>query len=252
MLEDRTHRDIEDNVVLIDTHGTAIGQVNGLSVLTTGDHHYGVANRISARTYVGEEGVINIERLTDMSGPIQQKGAMILDGYINGKFALKHPVSCACSLTFEQSYGEVEGDSASLAELMAILSSLANIPVRQDIAITGSINQFGQVQAVGGINHKIEGFFRLCAHRGFTGTQGVIIPQSNVDNVIVRDSVCEAVHAGKFHIWPVSTVEEAVQLIMEMPAGILDEAGEYGKNTVFGSVARSLKVFQKALAGKGH
>lgn len=249
VLEDRSHRDLECNVILIDTTGEAVGQVNGLSVLTTGDHHYGIPNRITARTYAGEEGVINIERLTDMSGPIQQKAALILDGYINGKFALKHPVSCACSLTFEQNYGEIEGDSASLAELLAVISSLSQLPLRQDIAITGSINQFGHVQAVGGINHKIEGFFRLCDYRGLTGTQGVIIPLSNLDNLTLRDNVRDAIAAGKFKVWPVSTVEQAIELMTGIVAGVRDEKGDYPKKSVFGAVDRSLKEFQKALSG---
>ncbi|WP_052045780.1 ATP-binding protein [Candidatus Paracaedibacter symbiosus] len=247
ILEDRSHRDIESGVVLIDTAGASVGQINALTVINTGDHQYGMPNRVSARTYVGEEGIINIERLTELGGPIQQKGAMILDGYLNGVFAQKHPVSCNCSLTFEQNYGEVEGDSASLGELIAILSSLSQIPIRQDLAVTGSVNQFGQVQAVGGLIHKIEGFFRICNHRVLTGSQGVIIPKSNMQSLILREEITNAIREEKFFIWAVDTVEEAVEILMEFPAGRLDKVGNYPKNTVFYAVMKQLKDYQKSL-----
>lgn len=246
-LEDRSHRDIESGLILIATQGTAVGQVNGLSVLTNGDHQYGLPNRITARTYVGDVGVINIERLIEMGGPIQQKGVLILDGYLNGMFAQKHSVSCNCSITFEQSYGEVEGDSASLAELISILSSLSGIPLRQDVAITGSVNQYGAIQAVGGINHKIEGFFRLCLHRGLTGKQGVIIPKSNLDNIILRDDVTSAIKSKKFHIWSVSAVEEAIEILTGETAGKRNAKGRYPKKSVFGAVQRQLEEYQKAM-----
>lgn len=247
ILEDRSYREIESGVILIDTIGKGIGQINALTVLNTGDHQYGMPNRVSATTYVGEEGVINIERLTDLGGPIQQKGAMILDGYLNGLFAQKHPVSCNCSLTFEQNYGEVEGDSASLAELLAIVSSLSQTPIRQDLAVTGSINQLGQVQAVGGLIHKIEGFFRTCQQRGLTGTQGVVIPKSNMSSLVLRDEVAQAIREEKFFIWPVDTVAEAVEILMSQPAGNLDSEGNYPKHTVFSAVMKQLKEYQKFL-----
>ncbi len=248
-LEDRSHRDIESGLILISTEGETTGQVNGLTVLTNGDHQYGLPSRITARTYAGEEGVINIERLIEMGGPIQQKGVLILDGYLKGMFAQKHPVSCNCSITFEQSYGEVEGDSASLAELVAILSALSDLPIRQDVAVTGSVNQYGIVQAVGGINHKIEGFYRLCLHRGLTGRQGVIIPKSNVDNVILRDDVTSAIYSKMFHVWAVSTVEEALEILTGLSAGKINEKGRYPKRTVFGAVQRKLIEYQKVLQG---
>jgi len=235
-LEDRSHEDIESGQILIDTTGHVVGQVNALSVLTTGDHTYGLPNRISARTYAGELGVVNIERLTEMSGPIQQKGVLILDGYLNGMFAQKYPLSCGCSITFEQNYGGVEGDSASLAELVAILSSLSEIPIRQDIAITGSINQFGEAQPVGGIIHKIEGFYRTCKYRGFTGTQGVIIPHTNIDNVILRDEIVDSIKRGDFSIWPVKNVKEA----------LLHLTGESTK-TIFDAVRKKLDLYHKSL-----
>jgi predicted ATP-dependent protease len=235
-MEDRSHEDIESGQILIDTTGTAIGQVNGLSVLSTGDHQYGLPSRISARTYAGELGVINIERLIDMSGPIQQKGVLILDGYLNGMFAQNYPLSCGCSITFEQNYGGVEGDSASLAELVAILSSLAEIPLRQDIAITGSLNQFGDAQPVGGIIHKIEGFYRSCKHKGLTGTQGVIIPDTNIKNVILRDDIVESIVKGDFSIWPVTRVEEALTILTGIPS-----------KTIFKAVAKKLAQYHKSL-----
>lgn len=246
-VEDRTHREIERDVVLIETHGKKLGIVNGLSVLFTGDHYYGVPNRISARTYAGEEGIINIERLTEMSGPIQQKGALILDGFLNGKFSQKYPVSFSCSLTFEQSYEEIEGDSASVAELIAILSSLSGIKIRQDMAVTGSVNQFGAIQAVGGLNHKIEGFFRVCKYRGLTGSQGVVIPSSNSSHIILRDEISEAVRDGKFHIWTVSTIEEVIGLLMSTDAGKKDAKGKFPKNSVYNLVQAQLHQFAKSL-----
>jgi predicted ATP-dependent protease len=234
--EDRSHEDIESGQILIDTVGSVVGQVNGLSVLATGDHQYGLPNRITAQTYAGELGVINIERLTEMSGPIQQKGVLILDGYLNGMFAQDYPLSCGCSITFEQNYGGVEGDSASLAELVAILSSLSGIPIRQDIAITGSINQFGDVQPVGGVIHKLEGFYRTCKHRGLTGTQGVIIPKTNIENVVLRDELVEAMEVGDFTIWPVSRIEEALSLLTGLPP-----------KTIFKAVREKLALYHEAL-----
>lgn len=235
-LEDRSHEDIESGLILIDTTGSVVGQVNGLSVLSTGDHQYGLPNRISARTYAGELGVINIERLIEMSGPIQQKGVLILDGYLNGVFAQDYPLSCGCSITFEQNYGGVEGDSASLAELVAILSSLSEIPIRQDIAVTGSINQFGEVQPVGGIIQKIEGFYRTCKHRGLTGTQGVIIPDTNMDNVILKEEIVGAVAAGEFNIWPVSRVDEALKILTGLPF-----------KTIYEAVSKKLAIYHESL-----
>lgn len=247
VLEDRSHRSIKDDVVLINTRGKAVGIVNGLTVLSTGDHDYGLPNRITARTFVGDAGVINIERLTEMGGPIQQKGAMILDGFIQGLFAQTHPVSCSCSLTFEQSYGGIEGDSASLAELIAILSSLSGVPIRQDIAITGSINQFGAVQAVAGINHKVEGFYRVCQIKGLSGKQGVIIPLSNRDHIILRDDISEVIREEKFHVWAIQSVEDAIELLMETPAGRCNKKGEHPEGTVYNLVAKQLERYDELL-----
>ncbi|MBP9752943.1 MAG: AAA family ATPase, partial [Proteobacteria bacterium] len=178
--EEKSFLDIDQNLILIDTEGEKIGQINGLTVISIADHEFGMPSRITAQTYMSDKGIINIERMTEMGGAIQQKGAFILEGFLNGLFAQNFPLCFGCSLTFEQAYGEVDGDSASVAELMAILSSFARWPIRQDIAITGSMNQFGQVQAVGGVYAKVEGFYKLCKRRGLTGKQGVIIPYSNL------------------------------------------------------------------------
>jgi len=235
-LEDRSHEDIESGQILISTSGMAIGQLNALSVLSIGDHQYGLPNRISARTFAGDLGVVNIERMTEMSGPIQQKGVFILEGYLSGKFAQDFPLSCGCSITFEQNYGSVEGDSASLAEILAILSSLADIPLRQDIAITGSINQWGEVQPVGGVIQKIEGFYRTCRHRELTGTQGVIIPKTNIDNVVLRDEIRESVTKGDFSIWPVSTIDEALEILTGLSPKI-----------IFSAIRKKLAAYHKSL-----
>ncbi len=253
--EDGTLEDIQRNQVLIDTQGCKIGLVNGLTILSISDRSFGIPARISARTYVGEQGVVNIERLTELGGPIQQKGAFILEGFLNGVFAQKFPLSCSCSLTFEQNYTDVEGDSASMAELIAILSSLANVPVRQDLAITGSINQFGSSQVVGGIHMKIEGFHRLCKERGFTKTQGVIIPNANIANLTLRPEVLEDIAQGNFHIWGVDTVCEAIELMTGLPAGMKINAegqvvGTFKKGSLFDKAAETLKTFHRRLKNR--
>lgn len=251
-LEDGTLEDIQRNQVLIDTQGSKVGLVNGLTVLSLSDRSFGIPARISARTYVGGQGVVNIERLTELGGPIQQKGAFILEGFLNGVFAQNFPLSCSCSLTFEQNYTDVEGDSASMAELIAILSSLANVPVRQDIAITGSINQFGSTQVVGGIHTKIEGFHRLCKERGFTQTQGVIVPNTNITNLTLRPEVVEDIALGNFQIWGVDTVYEAIELMTGLTAGIKINAegqivGPFKKESLFDKALETLKIFHKSL-----
>lgn len=253
--EDGTLEDIQRNQVLIDTQGCKIGLVNGLTILSISDRSFGIPARISARTYVGEQGVVNIERLTELGGPIQQKGAFILEGFLNGVFAQKFPLSCSCSLTFEQNYTDVEGDSASMAELIAILSSLANIPVRQDLAITGSINQFGSSQVVGGIHMKIEGFHRLCKERGFTKTQGVIVPNANIANLTLRPEVVEDIAHGNFHIWGVDTVCEAIELMTGLPSGMKINAegqvvGTFKKGSIFDKAAETLKIFHRRLKNR--
>lgn len=238
---------IDRGVVMIATEGSVIGQINGLTVRDTGDHAFGGPSRITARASVGRHGVLNIERQIAMSGPIQQKGALVLQGYLSGLFARTAPLSFNCSITFEQNYGGVEGDSASMAELIAVLSDLAGAPLRQDLAITGSVNQRGDAQAVGGVHHKVEGFFKLCAARGLTGSQGVIVPHSVADGLVVDDAVRDAIAAGKFHLHTVQTVEEAASLMTGLKIGKPGKSGDYPADTLYGRVQRQLAAFDAAL-----
>jgi predicted ATP-dependent protease len=248
-MEDRVHRSIQDKMILIQTAGEVVGQINGLTVQSPGDHTFGTPARITARCSVGRRGVINIERLVAMSGPIQQKGSMALQGILMRKFAQRFPLSFDCSVTFEQLYGAVEGDSASMAEFVAIISELADLPVRQDLAITGSINQLGEAQVIGGVHHKVEGFYRACLSCGaLTGTQGVIIPSHNEVNLIVRDELRDALADGRFHVYSVARVEEAIELFMGYPAGQPDSGGEYPADSVYGRVMERLRGFDEALA----
>lgn len=241
---------IVEGVVMIDTAGAATGQVNALTVNTAGDHLFGMPVRVTARAYAGRAGVVNIERFIGMSGPIQQKGAMAIEGFLAGKFAQVRPLSFTCSITFEQVYAGVEGDSASLAELIAVLSDLAQLPTRQDIAITGSVNQQGIAQPIGGAHWKIEGFYRVCAAKpgGLTGTQGVIVPETNRVSLALHDDVVEAIAAGRFHIWAVGTAEDAATLMLGKAAGEADSAGSYPEDSIFGRVAARLDAFDRILA----
>jgi predicted ATP-dependent protease len=246
-VEDRSQELIRSGTVMIDVTGVKLGQINALTVRDLGDHTFGTPSRVTARTYAGELGVINIERMIDMGGPIQQKGVYVLSGFLNGLFARSFPLSFSASITFEQNYGGVEGDSASMAELLAILSSLAGVALRQDLGITGSVNQQGETQAIGGANHKIEGFFRTCSERGLTGTQGVLIPAANEVNLALRPEIADAIGAGQFHVWSVATVDEAIELFTGMPAGAPDEAGNFPADTVYGRVMAQLARFDRAL-----
>lgn len=247
-IEDRMHESISDGTLMIDTRGTAVGQINGLTVRNLGDHQYGSPSRITARATPGREGVVNIERYVSMSGPIQQKGVMVLQGFIAGHFARRFPLSFNSSITFEQNYGGVEGDSASMAELLAVLSDLSGIPLRQDLAITGSVNQVGETQAIGGAAFKIEGFFRACTDAGaLTGDQGVVIPATNAANVILRDPVVEAIEKGRFHIWSVKNIEEAIELFTGVKAGRQRQDGSYQPGTVYARVMEQLEAFDVIL-----
>lgn len=247
-VEDRMQESIVQGQVLIATTGRTVGQINGLTVRDLGDHAFGGPARITARASAGRHGVINIERQVALGGPIQQKGVMVLEGFLSGRFARRFPLSFNCSLTFEQSYGGVEGDSASLAEILAILSDLSGIPLRQDIAVTGSMNQRGDAQAIGGAHHKIEGFFRCCVEAGeLTGEQGAVVPQANERNLVLREDVSEAIASGQFHIWSVATVEEAAELFMDRPVGEPDSEGRYPADTIYGRVLAELEAFDRAL-----
>ena len=216
--EEKIQEMITKGHILVELEGKEKGQVNGLSVYQTGQYSFGRPSRITARTYPGREGVVNIEREVDMSGKIHNKGVMILSGYLGGKYAQNRPLSLSASLAFEQNYGGIDGDSASCAELIALLSALSGIPVKQGIAITGSMNQRGKVQPIGGVNQKIEGFYKVCKLKGLTGNQGVVIPQQNVDNLMLKEEVREVVQKGEFGIYPVKTVDEAFELMMGKPA----------------------------------
>ena len=251
-VEDRLQQEIARGTLLIDVEGADIGQVNGLVVQDYGDHAFGLPARVTARASVGRTGLINIERDVDLGGPIQQKGVMVLQGFLAGHFARRMPLSFDSSITFEQSYGGVEGDSASVAETLAVLSDLAGVPLRQDIAVTGSMNQKGEIQAVGGVLYKVEGFFRACADRGpLTGQQGALVPAANETNLVLRDEIAEAVAAGKFHIWSALMIEEAIELFTGIEAGTPDADGVYPEGTLYGRVQRTLASFDQSLIARG-
>jgi ATP-dependent Lon protease len=251
LIEDKIQELIEEGILMIDTEGKVMGQVNGLSVYDMGQFAFGKPTRITARTAVGRAGVINIEREADLSGPTHNKGVLILGGYLRGKYAQNHPFSLSASLAFEQSYSEVDGDSASSTEVYAILSSLSGLPLRQDIAVTGSLNQKGEIQPIGGVNEKIEGFFDVCKAKGLTGTQGVIIPQQNTQNLMLRLEVVEAVAQGKFHIYPVKTIDEGIEILTGVKAGDIKEDGTFEEGTVHYLVDKELQRLAKTWKGFG-
>lgn len=246
-IEEKMQEQILNKKVLIDTDGAVVGQVNGLSVMNSAGYTFGLPSRITARTYSGRDGIINIERETKMSGNIHSKGVLTLNGYLGGKFAQEKQLGFSAQVTFEQLYGGVEGDSASSTELYAILSSLSGVPIKQNLAVTGSVNQMGEIQPIGGVNEKIEGFFDICSLKGLTGTQGVIIPESNVDNLMLKDEVIEAVENNKFHIYSVKKIEEGIELLTGVPAGELDQYGDYPKDTIFYLADQKLKDYNKIL-----
>ncbi|WP_343116368.1 ATP-binding protein [Ostreiculturibacter nitratireducens] len=229
--------------LLIDMDGARVGQINALSVIDLGGTRFGRPSRVTARVRVGSGKVVDIERETELGGPIHSKGVMILSGYLAGHCATELPMSLWASLVFEQSYGGVEGDSASAAELFALLSALANLPIDQSFAVTGSVNQFGDVQAIGGVNEKIEGFFDTCARAGLTGRQGVLIPVSNVKHLVLRDRVVNAVREGKFRIIPIGTIDEGISLLTGRPAGDRDSKGAFPEDSVNGLVEARLTEF---------
>lgn len=229
--------------VLVDTTGSQVGQINGLSVVQLGNFAFGQPSRITATVHMGSGEVVNIEREVEMSGPIHAKGVLILASLLRARYATERPLSLSASLVFEQSYGGVDGDSASSTEFYALLSAIGQIPLKQSLAVTGSVDQHGRVQAIGGVNEKIEGFFDLCKSRGLTGEQGVLIPVANVKHLMVRQDVVAAAAAGQFHIYPITTVEEGIELLTGLPAGAPDEAGNYPDGTVNARVAKRLQAF---------
>jgi predicted ATP-dependent protease len=249
LVDERIRDMINRGVIMIDVSGAMVGQVNGLSVCTLGDITFGKPSRITAKTFLGRGGVINIERETQLSGPIYDKGVMILSGYLGWKYAQDKPLSLSASLCFEQSYEGVEGDSASSAELYAILSSLSGIPIKQNIAVTGSVNQNGEIQPIGGVNHKIEGFFKVCKAKGFTGDQGVLVPYQNLRNLMLREEVVESVHKGQFHIYSAKTIDEGIEVLTGVPMGERQENGTYPEGTINQLVDKKLKEMAERLKG---
>ena len=246
-LRDRAQETIARGIVLVDTEGAEVGRINGLSVIQLGSFAFGRPSRITARVRVGSGRVMDIEREAKLGGPLHSKGVMILWGFLAGRYALDVPLALAATLVFEQSYGGVDGDSASSAELYALLSALSEVPIRQSLAVTGSVNQQGEVQAIGGVNEKIEGFFDICRARGLTGEQGVLIPRSNVQHLMLREDVVEAVKSGKFSIYAVGTIDEGIEILTGVKAG---EPGPHGRFPA-GTVNRMVEDKLKSLAERG-
>jgi len=260
-LEDRVFRSnrveeeirelIAQGTILIDIDGKKVGQVNGLSVLELGGYAFGRPARVTASVAMGQAGIVNIERESRLSGSIHDKGMLILAGYLRNRYGQDKPLTISASICFEQSYSGIEGDSASSTELYALLSRLSDLPLRQDIAVTGSVNQWGEVQAIGGVNEKIEGFFDVCRVKGLTGKQGVMIPEANLRNLILRPNVIEAVSQGRFHIYPIRTIDEGIELLTGVRAGAPGEEGTVNGlvNRRLAELARGLKSF--AAGGEG-
>ncbi len=247
LVEERVQELLEDGTIMVDTAGSVVGQVNGLSVYDLGDFSFGKPSRITSRAAVGRAGVVAIDREAKMSGRIYHKGVLILSGYLAGKYAQDKQLSLSASLAFEQSYGEVEGDSASAAELIALVSSIADLPVKQHLAVTGSINQKGEIQPIGGVNEKIEGFFAVCKARGLTGDQGVVVPKQNVKNLMLKKEVVAAVRDRRFFIYAVSTIDEALELLIGLPAVARGVDGTYPENTINFIVDKRLREMAKKL-----
>jgi lon-related putative ATP-dependent protease len=248
-VRERMQEEIKRGTILIDTQGAKVGQVNGLSVVTLGQFTFGRPSRITARVRLGRGEVVDIEREVALGGPIHSKGVLILAGYLGARYAIDRPLSLSASLVFEQSYSGVEGDSASSTELYALLSALADLPIKQGLAVTGSVNQYGQVQAIGGVNEKIEGFFDVCRAQGMTGEQGVLIPASNVKHLMLREDVVAAVDAGQFHVYPVETIDQGIELLTGVAAGERDAHGEFPSDSVNGRVeARLIALSEKRMA----
>ncbi|HVO93377.1 MAG TPA: ATP-binding protein, partial [Terriglobales bacterium] len=243
LIEKRLQELIAEGTLLVDVDGAVVGQVNGLAVYQMGDFSFGKPSRITAKTFMGRGGIVNIERESKMSGKSHDKGVLILGGYLGGKYAQHGPLSLASTVCFEQSYDGVDGDSASSTELYAILSSLAEVPIDQGIAVTGSVNQNGEVQAIGGVNQKIEGHFDICRIKGLTGSQGVMIPRANERNLMLRADVVDAVKAAKFHIYAVGTIDEGIEVLTGIPAGQRAANGDYPDGSINLRVQKKLQHF---------
>ena len=243
LYEEKMHENYAENTVMIDVDGAVAGQVNALAVYQVGDIYFGRPSRITAETYMGKSGIINVEREAKLSGNTHDKGVLIISGYLGRTFAQQYPLSLSISIAFEQSYSGIDGDSASSTELYAILSSLSGLPIKQGLAVTGSVNQKGEVQAIGGVNEKIEGFFEVCKTKGLTGKQGVLVPKSNVKNLMLKNEVIEAVKKRQFHIYHVSDIKEGIEILTGVKAGEADKDGNFPKNTVYGRVQQKLETY---------
>jgi len=241
LIEEKIQEMIDEGTILIDSDGMVAGQVNGLSIYNLGDYMFGKPSRITVKTSMGKAGIINIEREAEMSGPTHNKGVYILAGYLRGKYAQDKPITMSASICFEQSYSGVDGDSASSTEIYALLSSISGLPLRQDIAVTGSVNQKGEIQPIGGVNEKIEGFFDVCKAKGLTGRQGVMIPHLNIDDLMLRKDVVETVKAGKFRIYPVKTIDQGIEILTGVGAGERLGDGKFREGTVNDLVDKKLR-----------
>lgn len=247
MVDERLRDMITEGHVMVDVDGAVVGQINGLAVMSLGDYMFGKPSRITARTFTGQSGIVNIEREVRMSGSLHDKGVMILSGYLGGQYAHEAPLSLSASIAFEQSYSGVDGDSASSTELYAILSSLSQTPIKQQYAVTGSVNQRGEIQPIGGVTQKIEGFYEICKAKGLTGDQGVLIPHQNVKNLMLREEVVDAVRDGKFHVYAVHHIDEGIEILTGVPAGVRGEDGIYPEDTIHGRVERRLQEIRDHL-----
>ena len=247
--EDRLQELIEDGTIHISTEGEEVGQVNGLAVLAVGDYTFGKPSRITARVSVGRGQVLNVERETKLSGRVHDKGFLILTGYLQGKYGRDKPLSLSASVGFEQSYSEVDGDSASSTELYALLSALSELPIAQNLAVTGSVDQAGQVQAIGGATQKIEGFYQVCKARGLNGRQGVLVPIDNLKNLMLNEEVVGAVRDGRFHIYGVSTVDEGIEILTGVQAGEPGEDDGYDEGSVHYLVEKRLTELAESAHG---
>jgi lon-related putative ATP-dependent protease len=246
LIQEKVNEFIKNGVSLIDVEEEKVGQINGLAVIGMGDFSFGRPSRITASVGLGKSGIINVEREAEMSGPTHTKGVLVLSGFLTERFAQDKPLTLSARIVFEQSYSGVDGDSASSTELYAILSRLSNTPIKQYIAVTGSVNQKGEVQAIGGVNEKIEGFYEVCKVKGFTGKQGVMIPKSNVQNLMLKEEVVEAIRKKKFHIYSVSTIEEGIEVLTDVPAATV-----YKKtNTTLQKMALEMQKFSETPEAK--
>ena len=240
---ERVHESILREIQLVDTRGEHVAQINGLSVYQLGEYAFGRPTRITAQARLGHGKVLDIEREVKLGGNIHSKAVLILSAFIANRYARDRPLPVSASLVFEQSYGGIEGDSASVAEITVLLSAIADIPIRQSLAVTGSINQHGQIQAIGGINQKIEGFYDICNARGLTGDQGVVMPAANTQHLMLEERVIDAVKRGAFHIYAISTIDEALTLLTGLPAGKPDDKGEYPTDSVNGKVMAKIEAW---------